>query len=187
MKTKIDVSANTALTYLYCYNNQLPSLDVSGATALAHLDCSSNHLTRLPKLPDSLRVLYCSNNPFEEPISQDIIKKFNLNESKLYTEERVKVFKSYEWQKSFLMKYPERYNDIHLWVLLRIKDEVYKTNLNKAEQIRASVPTIGVMEAIDQLVELCTELLEEKEHLKQSGMPFAEVMWNFKKNKRRSF
>ena len=140
----LDVSANTALTYLYCYNNQLPSLDVSGATALAHLNCSSNHLTRLPKLPDSLRVLYCSNNPFEEPISQDIIKKFNLNESKLYTEERVKVFKSYEWQKEFLKKHPERFNDIHFWILPEIKEEfknLGNKTINKMENKKTKVAT----------------------------------------------
>jgi len=119
----LDVSANTALTWLYCSNNQLPSLDVSGATALAHLNCSSNHLTRLPKLPDSLRVLYCSNNPFEEPISQDVIKKFNLDESKLYTADRIEIFKSYEWQKAFLKKSLKRYNDIHSWILPKIKEE----------------------------------------------------------------
>lgn len=39
--TTLDVSHNTALTYLECvYNNQLTTLDVSKNTALTNLNCS---------------------------------------------------------------------------------------------------------------------------------------------------
>ena len=38
--TSLDVSNNTALTTLWCYYNQLTSLDVSNNTALTRLDCS---------------------------------------------------------------------------------------------------------------------------------------------------
>ena len=37
--TSLDVSNNTALTYLDCGNNQLTSLDVSNNTALEYLYC----------------------------------------------------------------------------------------------------------------------------------------------------
>ena len=38
----LDVSANTALTELYCLSNQLTSLDVSANTALTFLECEDN-------------------------------------------------------------------------------------------------------------------------------------------------
>ena len=45
--TSLDVSKNTALTYLNCNSNQLTSLDVSQNTALTELSCSINQLTSL--------------------------------------------------------------------------------------------------------------------------------------------
>ena len=83
--TSLDVSANTALTYLDCASNQLTSLDVSGCTALTELSCSSNSLTSLDmsgctaltavvcysnqltsldvSANTALTELYCENNP----------------------------------------------------------------------------------------------------------------------------
>ena len=45
--TSLDVSKNTALTTLSCNNNQLTSLDVSKNTALTDLNCYYNQLTSL--------------------------------------------------------------------------------------------------------------------------------------------
>ena len=45
--TILNVSKNTALTYLDCHDNQLTTLDVSKNTALAHLSCWNNQLTAL--------------------------------------------------------------------------------------------------------------------------------------------
>ena len=45
--TALDVSKNTALTELYCYGNQLTALDVSKNTALTELSCYNNQLTAL--------------------------------------------------------------------------------------------------------------------------------------------
>ena len=45
--TSLDLSNNTALTYLACSESQLTSLDVSSCTALTYLDCSDNQLTSL--------------------------------------------------------------------------------------------------------------------------------------------
>jgi hypothetical protein len=62
--TSLDVSANTALTSLNCYNNQLTSLDVSGNTALTSLQCYNNQLTSLDVSGNTaLTSLQCQNNP----------------------------------------------------------------------------------------------------------------------------
>ena len=45
--TSLDLSNNTALTYLDCSENQLTSLDVSNCTALMYLSCIDNQLTSL--------------------------------------------------------------------------------------------------------------------------------------------
>ena len=61
------MSANTALTSLYCYDNQLTSLDVSANTALTSLHCSSNQLTELDVSANTaLWDLYCYDNQLTE-------------------------------------------------------------------------------------------------------------------------
>ena len=61
--TYIDMSNNTALTDLWCYNNQLTSLDVSHNTALIYLNCSCNQLTSLDMSNNTaLTYLYCYVN-----------------------------------------------------------------------------------------------------------------------------
>ena len=45
--TSLDVTKNTALTYLSCSGNQLSSLDVTKNTALTTLSCSSNQFSSL--------------------------------------------------------------------------------------------------------------------------------------------
>ncbi len=45
--TSLDVSNNTALTYLNCGSNDLTTLDVSGNTGLINLNCRNNELTIL--------------------------------------------------------------------------------------------------------------------------------------------
>ena len=59
----LDVSKNTALTSLFCYNNQLKSLDVSKNTALTQLECRDNQLTNLNVTKNiALTSLFCDNN-----------------------------------------------------------------------------------------------------------------------------
>ncbi len=53
--TSLNASNNTALTYLYCGNNQLSSLDVSRCTALTTLDCSNNNFSTV-----ALDAIYCA-------------------------------------------------------------------------------------------------------------------------------
>ncbi|WP_452225778.1 T9SS type A sorting domain-containing protein [Lacinutrix cladophorae] len=61
--TSLDVSANTSLQYLFCGFNQLTSLDVSSNTALITIDCTSNQLTSLDgSVSTALTQLKCQNN-----------------------------------------------------------------------------------------------------------------------------
>ena len=59
----LDVSTNTALTTLWCGENQLTTLDVSTNTALNTLWCSSNQLTSLDVSNNTdLTILNCGDN-----------------------------------------------------------------------------------------------------------------------------
>ncbi|MCH5302534.1 MAG: hypothetical protein J1E77_06810 [Prevotella sp.] len=61
--TELDVSKNTELTYLDCSANHLTTLDVSGCTALINLFCESNQLTALDISNNTkLRRLECYSN-----------------------------------------------------------------------------------------------------------------------------
>ena len=61
--TTLDVSKNTALTTLECYDNQLTTLDVSKNTALTTLRCYENQLTTLDVSKNtSLTTLNCGYN-----------------------------------------------------------------------------------------------------------------------------
>ncbi len=63
--TGLDVSHNTALTYLRCGDNKLTSLDVSKNTALTHLECGDNKLTSLDvSACTALTHLECYGNKF---------------------------------------------------------------------------------------------------------------------------
>jgi len=61
--TSLDVSQNTALINLSCRDNQLTSLDVNGCTALTHLFCYDNQLTSLDVSQNTaLTDLLCVDN-----------------------------------------------------------------------------------------------------------------------------
>ena len=61
--TSLDLSNNTALTYLACWESQLTSLDVSSCTALTYLSCSDNQLTTLDVSKNTaLTYLSCYSN-----------------------------------------------------------------------------------------------------------------------------
>ena len=83
--TSLDVSSNTALTELECNNNQLTSLDVSTNTTLISLDCSLNQLTSLDLTTNTaLEVLYC---PYNELTSLDLSSNTALTELGCYFNE----------------------------------------------------------------------------------------------------
>ena len=53
----------TALTYLYCYDNQLTSINVTQNTALEYLQCSDNQLTSIDVTQNTaLEYLNCDDN-----------------------------------------------------------------------------------------------------------------------------
>ena len=57
------IEAFTALTYLYCFNNQITSLNLSQNTALTTLNCTYNQLTSLDLSQNTaLTFLDCSKN-----------------------------------------------------------------------------------------------------------------------------
>ena len=62
--TALNVSKNTALAYLFCSNNDLTALDLSKNTLLNELVCYDNDLTALDLSKNTLLYyLACSNNP----------------------------------------------------------------------------------------------------------------------------
>jgi hypothetical protein len=76
--TKLDVSKNTALTWLHCGQNQLTSLNVKGATALTSLECHDNQLTSLNVSKcTALTELRCWDNKLT---SLDVSKNTVLND-----------------------------------------------------------------------------------------------------------
>lgn len=67
-----------ALKDLLCFKNRLTALDVSKNTALTYLDCSNNQLTSLDISKNTqLHTLYADNNAYE--IEPDESVKFNLS------------------------------------------------------------------------------------------------------------
>ena len=59
----LDLSQNTALTSVYCSNNQLTSLDASNLLSLKTLNCNSNKLTSLTVAGSTaLTDISCTNN-----------------------------------------------------------------------------------------------------------------------------
>ena len=71
--TSLDVSKNTQLTVLNCNNNSLNSLDISQNTQLKKLYCHSNQLTALdPSHNTQLTTLYCHGNNFSTQALDDI-------------------------------------------------------------------------------------------------------------------
>ena len=61
--TILDVSQNTSLTSLYCNGNLITSLDLSSNTVLYNLDCRTNQITSLDVSQNTaLTSLFCDNN-----------------------------------------------------------------------------------------------------------------------------
>ena len=63
----LDLSQNTVLNYLNCYNNQLSELDLSRNTTLEWLHCYNNQLSELDLSRNTtLEWLHCYNNQLSE-------------------------------------------------------------------------------------------------------------------------
>ena len=80
------LSKNTALTWLDCYSNRLTILDVSKNTALKDFDCSSNQLTTLDVSNNTaLTALLCHRNQIKGKAMDDLISSLPYNSSgKIY-------------------------------------------------------------------------------------------------------
>ncbi len=62
--SKLDVSNNIKLQYLYCYENTLTDIDISNNINIASFDCSYNQLTNLDVSKNTnLDYFYCYGNP----------------------------------------------------------------------------------------------------------------------------
>ena len=80
--TSLDVSKNTALEELFCGDNKLTSLDVSKNTALTELQCYNNPLTSLDLSKNTaLKELFCVNNQLT---SLDVSKNTALTDLLCY-------------------------------------------------------------------------------------------------------
>ena len=78
----LDVSSNTSLTTLNCYENSLTSLNVTGCSSLTTLNCSNNQLTELGTLPNSLQTIKCSSNRLSGALSvngRSALKTLNVS------------------------------------------------------------------------------------------------------------
>jgi len=65
--TALDISANTALTTLFCYSNSLTTLDLSTNTVLTNLNCGNNNFTSLDLSTNTaLTILNCYNSNLTE-------------------------------------------------------------------------------------------------------------------------
>ena len=71
--SNLDVSHNTELKTLFCHKNRLSSLDISHNTQLTMLDCKGNGLTSLDVSKNiQLKELYCHSNNFSTQALDDI-------------------------------------------------------------------------------------------------------------------
>ena len=85
--TTLDVSNSTALETLYCYDNNLTTLDVSNSTALETLYCYDNNLTTLDVsgVPAIIRVM---NEGIEESVTSywlDVVRGFYYADVGVYS------------------------------------------------------------------------------------------------------
>ncbi|NLD22539.1 MAG: hypothetical protein GX664_08765, partial [Bacteroidales bacterium] len=81
--TSLDVSHNTALTFLDCNANQLTSLELPTSTALTTLYCYDNRLPELDVTNNpELSILICGNQMTSDGLLPQILS-LTLHDSKL--------------------------------------------------------------------------------------------------------
>jgi Leucine-rich repeat (LRR) protein len=101
------IEAFTALTYLWCYDNQLTSLNVSQNTALNYLDCANNQLTSLNLSQNTaLTTLWCSYNQLN---SLDVSQNTALTELYCYSNQLSSLYVS---QNTALIRLDCGYNQL---------------------------------------------------------------------------
>jgi Leucine-rich repeat (LRR) protein len=92
------------LEILYCSNNQIDGLPVELPENLVKLNCSDNNITELTNLPESLRELYCRNNPFNDESIQKIIDFYERESTKTYTDTEIDVEEELRYYNLYLSK-----------------------------------------------------------------------------------
>ena len=93
--TSLDLSANTALNTLYCYTNQLTSLDLSANPTLEYLTCYDNQLTSLDirnENNESIQTFWASSNPnlsciFVDDVSYSTSNWTNIDPTAIFVED----------------------------------------------------------------------------------------------------
>ena len=105
----------TNLENLHCEKNNLESLKgIENCKKLERLDCQYNNLKNLDGIENlpNLKYVYCQYNKWEFPLSLETFKKFFYGPDDVYTEYNIIHFRTYNCQKAFLDKYPERVGEL---------------------------------------------------------------------------
>ena len=79
----------------------LPHLE---STNIIKLNCSDNNITELPDLPETLRELYCRNNPFSDESIQKVIAFYEKDSIKEYTGTEMNVEEELKYYNLYLSK-----------------------------------------------------------------------------------
>ena len=93
-----------SLSELECDQNNLINLPHLESTNIIKLNCSDNNITELPDLPESLRELYCRNNPFNDESIQKIIDFYERESTKEYTGTEMNVEEELKYYNLYLSK-----------------------------------------------------------------------------------
>lgn len=77
--TSLDISNNTALEYLYCYNNAITSLNVEKNIKLKSLLCWENKISTLNLSKNTeLTRLDCTKNPFTQESINNLLNSLPM-------------------------------------------------------------------------------------------------------------
>jgi len=113
--TSLEFCPETINNHFFCNNNELTSLEFGPKIVKGSFYCSYNKLTSLEFCPEIVGENFiCNNNNWTNPIPYNIMLKYNLFLSNLYTFDQKKKFRSYKFQKEFLTNTPEKYKDLEV-------------------------------------------------------------------------
>ncbi|NTU70127.1 leucine-rich repeat domain-containing protein [bacterium] len=101
------------LKELFCYGNGLESLEgIENLKGLKKLSCFNNKLSNLNEIKnmDNVKV-FCPKNNWKTPLPKEIYDKVVTS---AYTKEQRTKFKSYDFQKEYLEKHPNRVKDLEV-------------------------------------------------------------------------
>ena len=99
---------------------KLPKLP-EGLLELGFVECG---LTEMPEIPSTVNRCYFVKNNWTYPIDIKYYKLFDHSLHEIYTEEQLKRFGKYEFQKEFIEKFPLRLKELYNYgVDPKIKEE----------------------------------------------------------------